>query len=180
MLVEIPLIQKFILFLGQPLYSIAVILASLLIFSGIGSLIASNFSLETIRNRLRLALIILCILLAVCIYSLPFIFNLFLGTAGILKILIALCAIAPPAICMGMALPIGIRLVEQDGPHIIPWVWAVNGACSVLGSVLAWGISLNYGFNATLWTSAAIYLSACLIISARGNSTRKFNGEKTQ
>jgi CHASE2 domain-containing sensor protein len=68
---------------------------------------------------------------------------------------------------MGMALPIGIRLVEKDGPSIIPWVWAVNGACSVLGSVVAWGISLNFGFNAALWTSAAVYLTACFIMFVR-------------
>ncbi len=100
-------------------------------------------------------------------YSLPFIFDRFLGTPGIVKIIVTLCAIAPLAICMGMALPIGIRLVEQDGPAIIPWVWAVNGACSVLGSVVAWGISLNYGFNATLWAAVGAYGAACLIMCVR-------------
>jgi hypothetical protein len=179
MLVEIPLIQKFILFLGQPLYSIAVILASLLIFSGLGSLLATRFNIHSMANRLCLVLVILCVLLAVSIFILPAVFNLFLGTAVILKIIIALCSIAPLAICMGMALPIGIRMVEQDGPGIIPWVWAVNGACSVLGSVLAWGISLNFGFNTTLLTAATIYFSACLIISVRSNTKKELRTEET-
>ncbi|MBM4310786.1 MAG: hypothetical protein FJ119_07560 [Deltaproteobacteria bacterium] len=167
MLIEIPLIQKFILFLGQPLYAIAVILSSLLIFSGIGSLLAGSFDENAMHIRVRIVLLVLCVLLAGSVYSLPLIFDRFLGTPGILKIIVTLCAIAPLGICMGMALPIGIRLVEQDGPSIIPWVWAVNGACSVLGSVLAWGISLNFGFNATLWTAVAVYLGACLIMCAR-------------
>jgi len=172
MLIEIPLIQKFILFLGQPLYAIAVILSSLLIFSGIGSMIASSFDISTMPRRLRLVLAILCVCIACSIYCMPVIFDQFLGTPGILKIIVTLCAIAPLGICMGMALPVGIRLVEQDNPTIIPWVWAINGACSVLGSVLAWGISLNYGFNATLWTAAAAYATACAVICFRKQHTQ--------
>jgi len=172
MLVEIPLIQKFILFLGQPLYAIAVILSSLLIFSGIGSLLAGKFEDRVIQNRLRLILTILCILLAACIYSLPFIFDQFLGTPGLFKIIVTLCTIAPLGMCMGMALPIGIKLVEKDGPSIIPWVWAVNGACSVLGSVVAWGISLNFGFNATLWAAIGAYCAAGVIICFRTQKTQ--------
>ncbi len=65
MLIEIPLIQKFILFLGQPLYAIAVILSSLLIFSGIGSLLAGAFKGTMMHGRLRIVLVVLCVLLAV-------------------------------------------------------------------------------------------------------------------
>jgi spermidine synthase len=167
MLVEIPLIQKFILFLGQPLYAIAVILSSLLIFSGIGSLLAGRFREQVMHHRLRLVLAVLSILIVICMYSLPSVFDRFMGTAGILKVIVTLCAIAPLGLLMGMALPIGIRLVERDNAPIIPWVWAINGACSVLGSVLAWGISLNYGFNATLWAAVAVYFAACLIMCVR-------------
>ncbi len=176
MLIEIPLIQKFILFLGQPLYAIAVILSSLLIFSGIGSLLAGNFTDTSMQKRLGFVLIILCALLTCSIYSLPYMFDRFLGMPGIVKIILTLCAIAPLGICMGMALPVGIRLVEKDGPTIIPWVWAVNGACSVLGSVVAWGVSLNFGFNATLWAAAAVYLGACLIMCARRHEPAQQSG----
>jgi hypothetical protein len=167
MLIEIPLIQKFILFLGQPLYAIAVILSSLLIFSGIGSLISGTFKETVMQGRLRIVLLILCALLACSIYSLPYVFDHFLGTPGIVKIIVTLCVMAPLGLCMGMALPIGIKLVEKDGPSIIPWVWAINGACSVLGSVVAWGISLNYGFNTTLWTAVGTYGAACLVMFLR-------------
>jgi hypothetical protein len=45
---------------------------------------------------------------------------------------------------------------------MIPWVWGINGACSVMGSVLAWGVSLNFGYDATLWGATAIYAVALL------------------
>ena len=173
MLVEIPLIQKSILFLGQPLYAIAVILSSLLVFSGIGSLLASRFDQDVILNRLLFVLVLLCLLLVCNMYGLPILFECFLGKPGLLKIFVAVCSIAPLGILMGMALPIGITLVEKDSPSIIPWVWAVNGACSVLGSVIAWGISLNYGYNITLWAATGMYFAACLVMYGRVHNSQQ-------
>lgn len=169
MLVEIPLIQRFILFLGQPLYAIAVILSSLLISSGIGSMIAGSFSNEKILNRLWLLISLLCILLVFNIYGVPILFDRFLGAPGSLKTFLTLCIITPLGIFMGMALPVGIRLLEKDGPSIIPWVWGINGACSVLGSIIAWGLSLNFGYTSTLWAAAAVYCTAGLIIYCRAS-----------
>ena len=164
MLVEIPLIQKFILFLGQPLYAIAVILSSLLIFSGIGSLLSGRFSQDKALSRLRTILFILCLLFVISIYTLPVIFETFLGSTTPVRVIIAMLLIIPLGILMGMAFPLGIRLLEQDIPAIIPWVWGVNGACSVMGSILAWGLSLNFGYNTTLWTATVIYGCACLVM----------------
>jgi predicted membrane-bound spermidine synthase len=164
MLVEIPLIQKFILFLGQPLYAIAVILSSLLIFSGIGSLLSGKFSQHTVLNRLRTIIPVLCIFFILYIYGLPVIFKTFLGTTGLVRVILSMVLIAPLGIMMGMAFPLGIRLLEQDGPAMIPWVWGVNGACSVMGSIVAWGLSLNFGYNVALWTATIIYGCACLVM----------------
>jgi predicted membrane-bound spermidine synthase len=164
MLVEIPLIQKFILFLGQPLYAIAVILSTLLISSGIGSLLAGRFSNHIMLRQLRTALFTVCAFLIIYIYGLPVIFEAFLGTSVFERVILSILLIFPLGIMMGMAFPLGIRLLEQDIPAIIPWVWGVNGACSVMGSILAWGLSLNFGYNITLWTATAIYGGAFLIM----------------
>ena len=164
MLVEIPLIQKFILFLGQPLYAIAVILSSLLIFSGIGSLLSGKFSQHEVLNRLRTIIFILCVFFVLYIYGLPVIFEKFLGASGLIRVILSILLILPLGMLMGMAFPLGIRLLEQDGSAMIPWVWGVNGACSVMGSILAWGLSLNFGYNITLWTATAIYGGAFLIM----------------
>jgi hypothetical protein len=83
---------------------------------------------------------------------------------GLIRLIISILLIVPLGILMGMALPLGIRLLEQDGPAMIPWVWGVNGSCSVMGSIIAWGLSLNFGYNSTLWAATAVYGCACLVM----------------
>jgi len=170
MLVEIPMIQKFILFLGQPLYAIAVILSTLLISSGTGSLLAGRFSNQTTLKWLRTVTFILCILLIIYIYVMPVTFETFLGESGLTRVILSILLICPLGLLMGMAFPLGIRLLEQDGPAMIPWVWGVNGACSVMGSIVAWGLSLNFGYNVTLWTATVIYGCACLVMTLKAYS----------
>ena len=162
MMVEIPLIQKFILFLGQPLYAIAAILSTLLIFSGLGSLLAGRFSDQAALSGLRGGLALLCVFLVASTLGLSSIFNLGLGMHVLVRLGIAALVILPLGLLMGMALPLGIRQLERDGASMIPWVWAVNGACSVMGSIMAWGLSLNFGYNATILVAAAMYGCACL------------------
>jgi predicted membrane-bound spermidine synthase len=170
MLVEIPLIQKFILFLGQPLYAIAVILSTLLISSGTGSLLAGRFSDQTTLKGLRTLIFILSILLVIYIYGLPVTFETFLGKSGLARVVLSIMLICPLGLLMGMAFPLGIRLLERDGSAMIPWVWGVNGACSVMGSILAWGLSLNFGYNATLWAATVIYGCAWLVMILKPQS----------
>jgi len=167
MLVEIPLIQKSILFLGQPLYAIAVILASLLIFSGIGSLLSGAFPDTAVYPWLRRIILSLCLLLVIYILVLPSIFRSMLGSSGLLRISVSILLNCPLGLTMGMAFPLGIKLLERDGHLMIPWVWGVNGACSVMGSIIAWGLSLNFGYNFTLWAATAVYGCAFFIMVLR-------------
>lgn len=170
MLVEIPFIQKFILFLGQPLYAIAVVLSALLIFSGIGSLLGGACSPRGIVASLRTALLLICSLLLVYVLALPAIFDYFLGMPVVLRLGITLLLIMPLGILLGLALPMGIRLLDQDSPAMIPWMWAINGATSVMGSIIAWGLSLNFGYNATMLTAVFVYGCAFLVIVLKPRS----------
>ncbi len=169
MFVEIPLIQKFILFLGQPLYAIGLILSTLLIASGIGSLLAGRFAESTALRRLCGVIIILCIALAVYIGGLPRVFEMFLGVPLVARFVVAVILLLPLGMLMGMAFPLGIRVLAKDAQPMVPWVWGINGACSVMGSVMAWGISLNFGYDATLWAATAIYSCACLSMVFKSN-----------
>ncbi len=164
MLVEIPLIQKFILFLGQPLYAIAVILSTLLVFSGIGSLLSGRFATPDVLGRLRSIMITLCVLLLIYMFALSGIFDMFLGTGSAVRFIISILLIAPLGLLMGTAFPLGIRLLERDCVSMVPWMWAVNGACSVMGSIIAWGMSLNFGYNATILVSTCVYGFALLVM----------------
>jgi ABC-type Mn2+/Zn2+ transport system permease subunit len=71
---------------------------------------------------------------------------------------------APLATLMGMPMPLAIRLVSHSAPELIPWAWGVNGATSVLGSVLALVVAIASGFNQALIAGAALYLLACVFI----------------
>ena len=173
MLVEIPLIQKFILLLGQPLYSISVILAALLISSGVGSMLSGRISEKAGPSALRSVICIICTLLIITIYGLPVLFDACLGMSTAIRILIAIIVVLPLGILMGMTLPLGIRLLEQEIPSMIPWVWSLNGACSVMGSIAAWGLSLNYGYHATLWTAVIVYGCACISMILKSLAVRQ-------
>ena len=167
MLVEIPLIQKFILFLGQPMYAISTILSSLLIFSGIGSLTAGRFSDSHVSISLGRVISAICLLLVVYVFGMPFIFDSLLGASISIRVMAAITLIFPLGMLLGMALPLGVRLLEKDGVAMIPWVWGINGACSVLGSILAWGIALNFGYNVTLWSGVTVYVLAGITMTTR-------------
>ena len=177
MFVEIPLIQKFILFLGQPLYAMATILSALLISSGLGSLAAGACSDDRIPGRLSFILTGTCALLVLYIFGLPYVFNTFMGTAGYIRALLSVTLIFPLGMMLGTALPLGIRLLEKDGPTMIPWAWGVNGACSVMGSVIAWGLSLNFGYTVTICLAALMY-AVCLLIMALKPAASGYAGQK--
>jgi hypothetical protein len=158
MFVEIAQVQKFVLFLEHPIYSYSVVLAAILLFAGIGSMISSRIGPST-RNFFLVA----GAAAIGCLGSLA----LNRITAGFLylpilsKVVWAAAATAPSAIFMGMMLPLGIRrLSAEKADELIPWAWAVNGAVSVLASVLALFVAIASGFTSLLLTGAALYLSA--------------------
>jgi len=164
MLVEIPLIQKFILFLGHPIYSLSVVLFSLLIFTGFGSFLTNRFRKETIKSNLVVVLLGIVILLIFYIFFLSEIFRSLIGLEIPYRILISVCFILPLGLLMGMPFPMGIKLLRQKSDTIIPWVWGVNGATSVFSSVLAIVIAITYGFSFSLIIGQLVYLTAFFII----------------
>lgn len=153
MFVEITLIQRFILFLGHPVYSVSAVLFSLLLFAGLGS-----FFSERIKNPTKV-IISLSLLIILYLIVLQGIFNTFLGEGIITRYIISLLIIAPLGFLMGMPFPIGIRIAKKVSPDLIPWAWAVNGCASVLGSILVIIIALSYGFSSLLVLAGVVYLT---------------------
>ncbi|MDI6770455.1 MAG: hypothetical protein QMD04_12390 [Anaerolineales bacterium] len=174
MLVEIPLIQRFILYLGHPAYAMSAVIFSLLLFSALGSRLSH-------RIPLRLALLILVILLVFTPFLLPYIFTLTLGLPFLLRLALTALILAPLGFLMGIPFPAGIRWVTEKPsgihhppsatlrlrsgqvrhpPSAIPWLWAVNGVASVVASVLAALLALTFGFSWVLRIGALCYLAA--------------------
>jgi len=169
--VEIAMIQKFILFLGHPVYSLSVILFSLLLFCSLGSYASRYFGETTLTRSLVKMLVLVAIITGLYILLLPTIFYTLVWLPLVYRILISVALMFPLAFVMGMPLPIGIRLLSKRAPAIIPWVWGVNGATSVMGSVATLVIAIFTGFNQALVIGAAIYLVGAFFIT-RANEDR--------
>ena len=163
-IVEVAMIQKFILFLGHPVYALTVVLFSLLTFSAVGSYVSGRlFEQPQARSVVKLVGLVAVVIMIYTI-ALPPMFYGLVHLAHPLRILIAVVAMAPLAGLMGMPMPLAIRMVSRSAPELIPWAWGVNGATSVMGSVAALVVAISSGFNQALIIGAGLYLLACVFI----------------
>jgi hypothetical protein len=162
-LVEITFIQRFVLFLGHPTYALTVVVFLMLLSSGAGSLASRRWLPRTraVRPLLMLVAAGICLYLILLPRTLPAL----VGLSFPLKLLISGVLLVPLGFVMGMPFPTGLRAlagkVSAGGSDSsIEWAWAVNAASSVLGSVLAIVIALQFGLTITLACGAFAYVLA--------------------
>lgn len=168
MILEVTMIQKFMLILGNPIYSMSTMIFTMLVGAGIGSLTSSRFGL----HGLRMNLIVICgaLVCLILLYqvSLPPILRT-IGTGSIaFRTAVSVVLVFPLGFVMGFPFPMAIRLIKffrMD--RIIPWMLAINGASSVFGSALTVVLVMNYGYDKAFFTAAICYgivlISLCLI-----------------
>jgi len=154
--VEIPLMQRFILFLGQPIYAFTTVIAALLFFSGLGSLAAPRLGPRQTLPLLAAAILLYPLLL-------PVLFEALLGAPLAVRLVATVISLAPLGVLMGTPFPGGLAWLSRQAPGLVPWAWAVNGCTSVLASVLAALIALSAGFSWVLVGAAAAYGGAWLV-----------------
>jgi hypothetical protein len=162
MFFEITLIQRLILFLGYPTYSLTVTLASLLIFTGLGALASARFKGRIDQATKVLAPVVVVLGLAY-LFLLPMLTDALLTTPLGLRIVVAFVVLAPLGAMLGMFMPLGLGVVSgltRHGEEYVAWSWAVNGFASVIGSVLTTIIAMIVGFNVVLALSMVVYLVA--------------------
>jgi len=168
-LVEIAFIQRFVLFLGHPTYALTVVIFLLLLSSGAGSLISRRWLPEPARIWIPLSLLVVAICIHVLI--LPGLLNALVGLPFVVKLLISGLLLVPLGLAMGTPFPTGLRalagatvaesLIQGEATgNAVEWAWAMNAASSVLGSVLAMVIAIQWGLNVTLACGALVYLMA--------------------
>jgi len=167
--VEIPLLQRFILFLGHPIYAFATVLFTLLSFSGLGSLLSPKLSF-------RKALAGLIVAVACYPVLLPYLFRWLLGGGLAFRILASVIILAPLGFLMGFPFPKGIRLTSRIAPGLIPWAWGVNGCASVLSSILAVMIAISYGFSWVLVLGGVAYALALAAIHGLATRAKPLRG----
>jgi hypothetical protein len=185
--VEIAFIQRFVLFLGHPTYALTVVIFLLMLSSGAGSLFSRRWLPRTPLAWMPIALVIAALLLDV--FLLPRWLEAWVGLELSARIAISALLLAPLGFVMGMPFPTGLRaLAARPNPnphvlagrvlpghvlpgHVLPgednaieWAWAMNAAASVLGSVLAMVIAIQFGLNVTLACGVAAYLLALALL----------------
>lgn len=158
--IEIILIQKFVLFLGHPLYSVSTIIFSLLFSSGLGSLSSKRILGTNPLKGMRACLFFCAVLTLLYLCLLPAFFEKFVELSLGPKMILSFGLIFPLGFLMGFPFPTGIRLLEQMHSKLIPWAWSANAFSTVVNSVLAPLIALGAGHNAVLALAAGGYLAA--------------------
>ncbi|MFO8037682.1 MAG: hypothetical protein R6U57_13750 [Anaerolineales bacterium] len=155
MLVEIPLIQRWMLFLGHPISSFAVVVGTLLFFSGWGSMAS--------RRKWELGLVGWGLLI-LCALGMPLFGSVFKervlswplwGRVGA-----AVMGLAPLGFLMGFPFPTGLTWIKSKLPGIAPWAWAVNGFTSVIASVIASILALSWGYWVVFISGLGAYILA--------------------
>jgi predicted membrane-bound spermidine synthase len=156
--VEVCLIQRFVLFLGHPVYSISIVLCSLLLAAGLGSLLSEK--IKPVPNNIIFLLLSLAAAVLVMHFSIPWLSRVFVDHSLPVRMGIAIVFIAASGLLLGMPMPIAIRYLKQEERHVIPWGWAINGYFGVVGSALTVLVAINFGFGAVFYIAALCYAIA--------------------
>ena len=160
MFIEISQMQRLIVLLGHPIYGLSVVLFSLLLASGLGSYTTQKIADADLPKQglLRLALLVAVLILSGVLT--PLIVPASVTQPNAVRIILSVLILIPMGLFMGMAFPLGMRTALKRSPALSPWLWGVNGATSVLASVLSMCISLEWGISATFWLGCLFYAGA--------------------
>ena len=153
--IEIPLMQRFILFLDKPTYAFSIVLFTIFTCSGLGSLLSTR--LAKVLPQVIFGLSLLAFLYPLL---LPYFFEALLGQPLYARLLITIGALAPISFLMGVPFPSGIRIMGTLSPDLVPWAWGINGCVSVVSAILSLMIALWVGFSWGIVAAGSFYLVA--------------------
>ena len=173
-LIQVALIQKFVLFLGHPTYALTVIVFSMLVFSGLGSFHSKRFVGGSDARLTAILVIVAGAVSLLAVVASP------LTRAGVgwplgVKMLVTALLVAPPAFAMGMPFPIGLSRLEARYRAGVRWAWSLNAAASVLGSASAIFLAIYFGLRETLLVGGLMYVLAMLAVRVARTGRREVN-----
>ena len=182
--IEMVCIQKFTLFLANPVSAVSVVIASFLFFSGLGSYFFDVWSAGSLRQvglwlrglkRVHrhvgafdplLLIAISGIIGMTLLYNLllPSVFSWCAGWNSYSKVLLSILVIAPVAFCMGIPFPFGLKHISRKASELVPWAYGINGYASVLSSLIATGIAISSGFLTVFILADLFYMIAAGVL----------------
>jgi spermine/spermidine synthase len=173
MLIEVSVLQRFVLLLGHPVYSLTVTLFSLLLGTGIGAAWSRRLDPAALRRSTAISILVIAVIgIAVLAAATPIVAWAIPFTRGV-RIAVAVAWLVPIGIALGIPMPTGLRILSARAPQMVTWAWGMNGALSVFGATLAIFIAMNWGFRVTLLSASGTYLiglAAFLSVTRAGNS----------
>ena len=174
--VEICLMKRYVLFLGNPVYSITTTLVALLLGAGIGSMVSERFGHKNPRAAATFILAAVAGAILLETWISPLVFSWGLQFSFATRIAIATMLLVPLGFVMGMPFPFGLRVISQLNPdatdrtRVTAWAWGMNGYTTVIGSALSIFIALFLGFKAVLLTGVCVYLLGMLAMRSATKS----------
>ena len=164
MLVQIALLQRFSIYLGHPMYTFAVTLFSMILFAGLGSALSERLPPRISNSSVLLPLSAALAILIVG-FSVQPITDRTIQWGLLGRITVVAMALALIATVLGFFFPTGLRLIMRQAPQTAPWMWGINGAFGVLGSIAAVGVSIWIGIQVNLFVAALLYGSLAIPLS---------------
>jgi hypothetical protein len=163
MLIETSQMQRLIIALGHPTYALSVVLFGLLLSSGAGSFLTAGVDAAQARRAGTIRLALLVAVLATTGLLTPIVVRATAAGSTPVRIAAALALLFPAGLMLGMAFPLGMTVASAGrgrAAALTPWLWGLNGAASVVASVLSVCIALAWSISAAFWTGCAVYLMA--------------------
>lgn len=170
-LIQVALIQKFVLFLGHPTYALTVIIFSMLVFSGLGSFLSRKLVGENDGKLCGALGLVALFVLALAMSAAP-VTSALVGLPLAAKMAITTLMIAPAAFFMGMPFPQGLSRLEVFHKPSVRWAWSLNAASSVLGSAGAIFLAIYLGLRETLLVGGLLYLFAVVVVRSSSRYLR--------
>jgi hypothetical protein len=164
-MIQVALIQRFVLLLGHPAYALTVIVFSMLVASGAGSFFSARW-IAGDDTRLARVLGGIAVLVAALAFGAGPLVRIAATWPLLVKMLVTAVAIAPAGFLMGMPFPSGLRRLERWHSASVRWAWSLNAAASVLGSAGAIVLAIYFGLQATLLAGGSLYLVAIVVVLA--------------
>jgi hypothetical protein len=162
MLVQVAFMQRFSVYLGHPTHSVVVILFSMILATGLGSFLSDRMPID----RSRMLMLGFPLAIAACLVAeralIQPLIDQTISYSLLARSSLVVATVAPVSVLLGLCFPIGMRLVQRLSEGAAPWMWGVNGACGVLGAVIAVGVSMWAGIGASLLVAAVLYASVGL------------------
>ncbi len=165
MLLEISLMQRMSVYLGHPAYGLAIVLFSLVLATGIGSLLCDRFPLNTTSSRVCWA-VATAAAIGTSVFFIDGAMRAFSDAPLFIRAVLCLCVTAPVGCLMGYGFPTGMEMAKQAHARSTAWFWGINGAAGVMGSSLAISINIGAGIDVAMFISALCY--AFLALTAIG------------